>query len=561
MPASDRALLKLVDVHKNFGGVSAVDGVSLQIAPGSIAGLIGPNGAGKTTVINLITGQLTPDGGDILLDGVAIGGRRPDQIAAQGVARTFQNIRLYRGLTVVDNVIAGMHVHRARAGLAHLLPARRARPADAARLDEAHRLLSLVGLDPVKSGGRLGGTLSYGDQRRLEIARALALRPRLLLLDEPAAGMNPDEKDQMRSLLQRLRTEGLTTLLIDHDTRLVLGVCHDVTVLNFGRRIAGGPPAQIASDPEVITAYLGTGRTGATTVPTGPAPIGPAPISTASTGPAVTRPAPPGGPGRAAPARSKRIGGPPQPGTDRPDQRQAPGEPLLSVEHLAVNYGVIEAVTDVSLEVAEGEIVALIGANGAGKSTILNTLSGLLRVRNGQARFGSLDLASAKPQAIVRAGLVQVPEGREILTRLSVEENLLLGGWTRNRAAAERAVAEMMAKFPILEQRRRLSAGQLSGGEQQLLAIARALIAQPRLLLLDEPSLGLAPQLAEEVFTLIEAIRGQGITVLLVEQNARRALELADRAYVIETGRVVLSGTGAELQHHPQVQQAYLGTA
>ena len=491
---------------------------------------------------------------------MAIGGRRPDQIAAQGVARTFQNIRLYRGLTVVDNVIAGMHVHRARAGVAHLVPARRARPADAARLEEAHRLLSLVGLDPVKSAGRLGGTLSYGDQRRLEIARALALRPRLLLLDEPAAGMNPDEKDQMRSLLQRLGAEGLTTLLIDHDTRLVLGVCHDVTVLNFGRRIAGGPPAQIASDPEVITAYLGTGRTGATKVPTGPVPIGADPVSPVPASPAANSPAA-AGPTRPDRARSKRMGGPSQPGTDRPAQRRAPGEPLLSVEHLAVNYGVIEAVTDVSLEVAEGEIVALIGANGAGKSTILNTLSGLLRPRSGRARFASLDLASAKPQAIVAAGLVQVPEGREILTRLSVEENLLLGGWTRDRVAAERAVAEMMAKFPILEQRRRLPAGQLSGGEQQLLAIARALIAQPRLLLLDEPSLGLAPQLAEEVFTLIEAIRGQGITVLLVEQNARRALELADRAYVIETGRVVLSGTGAQLQHHPQVQQAYLGTA
>ncbi|MDP9073675.1 MAG: ABC transporter ATP-binding protein [Actinomycetota bacterium] len=233
---------------------------------------------------------------------------------------------------------------------------------------------------------------------------------------------------------------------------------------------------------------------------------------------------------------------------------------MLVAEHLAVNYGVIEAVADVSLEVAEGEIVALIGANGAGKSTILNTLSGLLRPRHGQARFATLDLTTAKPQAIVRAGLVQVPEGREILARLSVEENLLLGGWTRDRGETERAVAEMMEKFPILGQRRRLAAGQLSGGEQQLLAIARALIARPRLLLLDEPSLGLAPQLVEEVFTLIESIRGEGITVLLVEQNARRALELADRAYVIETGRVVFSGTGRQLGHDPQVQQAYLGT-
>ncbi|HEX3541942.1 MAG TPA: ABC transporter ATP-binding protein, partial [Acidimicrobiales bacterium] len=229
---------------------------------------------------------------------------------------------------------------------------------------------------------------------------------------------------------------------------------------------------------------------------------------------------------------------------------------------LAVSYGAVEAVTDVSLTVARGEIVTLIGANGAGKSTVLNTLSGLLRPRRGAARLGDLDLATAPPPRIVRAGLVQVPEGREILGRLTVEENLQLGGWARpDRAAAAAAVAEMMDRFPILGQRRRLAAGQLSGGEQQQLAIARALVAGPRVLLLDEPSLGLAPQLAEEVFAMISTIRDSGITVLLVEQNARRALELADRAYVVESGRVVLTGTGRALRDDPVVRQAYLGSA
>ena len=513
MSSDGPPLLELRDVRKHFGGVGAVDGVSLAVRAGSIAGLIGPNGAGKTTVVNLVTGQLAPDSGQIVLDGIDIGGRRPHQIAALGVARTFQNIRLYRGLTVMDNVMAGMHVHRRSDGAGRLLPSRRPRPPDAARQAEARRLLDLVGLDPT-AADRLSGTLSYGDQRRLEIARALALRPRLLLLDEPAAGMNPGEKAQMRQLLGRLNADGLTVVLIDHDTKLVLGVCDHVTVLNFGRRIAGGPPAEVAADEAVVTAYLGPERE-----------LG-------------------SGARSAVPAGRKTNGG-----------------PVLVVEHLAVSYGVIEAVSDVSLEVAAGEIVALIGANGAGKSTVLNTLSGLLRPRRGAARFGDLDLASARPQQIVRAGLVHVPEGREILTRLTVEENLLLGGWTRPGSDAVRAsVEEMMGKFPILGERRRLAAGQLSGGEQQVLAIARALIAAPRFLLLDEPSLGLAPQLADEVFSLIEQIRGAGITVLLVEQNARRALELADRAYVIETGRVVLSGTGRDLRRHPQVQHAYLGT-
>ncbi|MGH9127315.1 MAG: ABC transporter ATP-binding protein, partial [Acidimicrobiales bacterium] len=201
-------------------------------------------------------------------------------------------------------------------------------------------------------------------------------------------------------------------------------------------------------------------------------------------------------------------------------------------------------------------------ANGAGKSTVLNTLSGLLHPRSGTAVLGDLDLGRARSDAIVRAGLVQIPEGREILARLTVEENLQLGAWSRpDRNQLGPAVEKIFTRFPILGERRRLPAGQLSGGEQQMLAIARGLLAQPKLLLLDEPSLGLAPRAVEQVFALIASIREQGITVLLVEQNARRALELADRAYVIENGRTVLSGTGIELQNNPSVRRAYLGTA
>jgi ABC-type branched-subunit amino acid transport system ATPase component len=528
--------LELRDVHKRFGGVKAVDSVSLSVAEGAITGLIGPNGAGKTTVVNLVGGQLQPDRGDILLDGEVLTGLRAHQVAARGVARTFQNIRLYRTLSVLDNVLAGMHRRRQRDGWAQLIPSRAPRSADRARQAAAFGLLSQVGLEPDKVAERPAGTLAYGDQRRLEIARALALQPRLLLLDEPAAGLNPQEKSQLAALLGQLRNQGLTMVLIDHDAKLVLGVCDNVTVLNFGRRIAGGPPDQVAVDEAVVSAYLG-------------------PSAAEGTAPAEAAEGAVVGP--VDPARTVE----PAP-TPRPHLAAAHGDgsPWLVVEHLAVSYGPVEAVSDVSLHVAEGEIVTLIGANGAGKSTVLNTLSGLLRPRRGHARLGQLDLTSARPRAIVAAGLVQVPEGREILTRLSVEENLLLGGWVRDdRAAVAAAVEDMMDRFPILGQRRRLAAGQLSGGEQQQLAIARALVARPRVLLLDEPSLGLAPQLAEEVFRLISTIRDDGVTVLLVEQNARRALDLADRAYVLETGRVVLSGPAGELQNHPLVRQAYLG--
>jgi branched-chain amino acid transport system ATP-binding protein len=239
---------------------------------------------------------------------------------------------------------------------------------------------------------------------------------------------------------------------------------------------------------------------------------------------------------------------------------QQPTDSILQVRDLEVSYGAIQAVRKLSFAIGKGEIVALIGANGAGKSTILNTLSGIVRPLAGDARFEGLDLTTAAPERIVRQGLVQVPEGREILARLTVRENLDLGAWVRrDRSAVQREIDGLMKQFPILRERQHLPAGQLSGGEQQILAIARGLLAHPRLLLLDEPSLGLAPQMVDTVFEVIQRIHGEGVTILLVEQNALRALEIADRAYVVETGRILLSGTGAALRRNPDVQKAYLG--
>jgi len=233
---------------------------------------------------------------------------------------------------------------------------------------------------------------------------------------------------------------------------------------------------------------------------------------------------------------------------------------LLEVERLAVSYGAVEAVRDASLAVEEGEIVAVIGANGAGKTTLLSCLSGLVRPRAGRAAFLGRDLAVLRPREIVGAGLVQVPEGREVFARMTVRENLDLGAWRRrDRAGVARQVEDLLARFPILERRRDELAGNLSGGEQQVLALARGLLAEPRLLLLDEPSLGLAPRLVDQVFDLVEAVRTERTSILLVEQNALQALARADRAYVMESGRTTLTGTGRELLGHPEVRLAYLG--
>ncbi len=233
-------------------------------------------------------------------------------------------------------------------------------------------------------------------------------------------------------------------------------------------------------------------------------------------------------------------------------------EPILSVEGLQVNYGRVEAVRNVSFEVAAGSLVTLVGANGAGKTSVLNAVSGLLRARSGVIRFKGEDITKWPAHRLVKAGLVQVPEGREVLGTLTVAENLSLGGWHRG-STLHKNVAEVYERFPVLFERRKLHAGALSGGEQQMLSIARALIAEPEILLLDEPSMGLAPLIVDEVFAVIDQIRQTGTTVVLVEQNARRALAAADYGYVLETGEVTHSGPAHELLADEKVIEAYLG--
>ena len=229
---------------------------------------------------------------------------------------------------------------------------------------------------------------------------------------------------------------------------------------------------------------------------------------------------------------------------------------LLGLDRVSVAYGKRRALDGVSLTVAAGEIVTLLGANGSGKSTTLRAISGLVRPATGRVVFDGRDITRAAPDAIVAAGVGHVPEGREIFPEFTVRENLLVGGHTAPRAAVTEGTERAFALFPVLGQRARQLAGTLSGGEQQMLAIARALMARPRLLLLDEPSLGLAPRLTREIFRVIERINRDGVTILLVEQNVRLALDVADRGYVLNTGRLELSGLASELKEGASVEEA-----
>ena len=233
---------------------------------------------------------------------------------------------------------------------------------------------------------------------------------------------------------------------------------------------------------------------------------------------------------------------------------------MLKVDNLSVHYGVIQAVKEVSFEVNEGEVVSLIGANGAGKTSILRTISGLVRPSSGTIQFLGKDIHKAPARKIMASGLSQVPEGRHVFPGLTVLENLEMGAFLRyNREENQQNLKKVFSSFPRLEERKNQDAATLSGGEQQMLAMGRALMSQPQLLLLDEPSMGLAPIFIQEIFDIIEDIKKQGTTVLLIEQNANKALSIADRGYVLETGKLVLSGTGQELLASDEVRKAYLG--
>ena len=502
------ALLEVRQVSKRFAGLQALRDVSFDVSTGEVLALIGPNGAGKTTLLNVVCGSLSPTSGAVVLRGHAVSGRPAHAVGAAGIARTFQSLELFRRLTVRENVMSG-GVARTDVGIvASLLGLPAVRRQRARLRSEADECLELVGLDHRADEGAAG--LPAGQQRLLAIARALATGGDVLVLDEPGAGLNQTEKAHLADVIARLPARGKTVVFVEHDMTLVGRLADRVVVLNHGEKIAEGTPGEIRADPRVVEAYLGIKTDG---VP-------------------ATRP----GPSAAA--------------------------PLLRVRGVDVVYDGLRALHDVSLDVHPGEIVALVGANGAGKTTLLKAVARVVPVPRGTITFDGTDLASLAPQDVVRRGISMVPEGRELFGSLTVWDNLVLGRYAKGRAwraDVDRLTGEIFALFPVLARRRRQRAGTLSGGEGQMLAIARALMSSPRVLMLDEPSLGLAPQVVAEIMERLARLRERGLTIVLVEQNARAALELADRGYVLEVGRIATTGRGADLLADPEIANAYLG--
>jgi ABC-type branched-subunit amino acid transport system ATPase component len=472
--------LEVRGLVKRFGGLVAVKDIGFDIRPGEILGLIGPNGSGKSTVMKLIMGIERPNAGSVKLDGQELAGMKTHRIARSGIGIVFQHSRPLHRQTVLENIKLA------------LLPDSLMRLAADRSVDaRAREIAERVGLGGVIH--RQPATLPFADLRRMEMAKAVARDPKVVLVDEPFAGLTAAEVHVFAGIIDGFRQEGRAVLLVDHNVKSVSALVDRVFAMYLGERIAEGSAEEVMRDETVRRVYLG-GK-----------------IETHA----------------------------------RPEATFRSGTPLLDVRDLDVLYGKAQAVQKVSMHVHEGEFVSVIGLNGAGKTTLFNAISGLVPYA-GAIRWDGADLRGRTPASIARGGIVQCPESRELFGDMSVRENLDLGGQHLAAAARKKQLDWLFELFPILQSRQGQAARTLSGGEQQMLAIARALMMEPKLLILDEPTLGLAPVILDLLSKALTRLRETTpITMLLGEQNVTFALPHADRVYVLEHARIVWEGDPA----------------
>jgi branched-chain amino acid transport system ATP-binding protein len=492
---ADEPLVEVIGLSKSFGGVHAVQGVDFKLDRGEVLGVIGPNGAGKSTTIAMLSGALAADEGVVRIGGEDATSASAADRARMGIGRTHQIPQPFEQMTVIENLLVAAYF----GGRRHSRVEAR---------EECSAILERTGLLPQAEAR--ASDLTLLQLKRLELARALALRPRVLLLDEIGAGLVESEVGELIALIAELRKEVEAILVVEHVVDMIRACCDRVIVLDRGTLLAGGTPEEVYADPKVIAAYLGTRH------------------------------------GEATPLR-------------RSPSPEAAAEPLLVLDDVSARYGHHRALQGVSLEARPGEVIGLLGVNGAGKTTTARVVSGMLKASDGEIHFAGRRIDGRPAHDVTRAGLAHCMEGRRIFADLSVEENLLLAAGTGPKSERAERVEEAYELFDILAEKRDDSGATLSGGQQQMLAIARALVARPRLAIFDEISQGLAPVAVDRLYEALRELNSRGVTLIVIEQDVERGLALADRVYVLVKGRVALMGEPAEIRDDPRLQELYVG--
>ena len=517
-------LLQAHGLVKRYGGLVAIDHVDIELRAGTITGVIGPNGAGKSTLIGLIGGAVVPSAGSIKLVGRDVARLPASERARAGIGRTYQIPRPFLDMSVEENLEVAQY---------SIAPFIRA----AAARDEREALLARTGLADV--AGLTARALPLLRRKRLEVARALALKPRVVLLDEVGAGLVDSEITELIRLIHSILDAGTAILIVEHVIRVVRECCSRTMVLNFGKPLIEGPTADILGNDQVAAVYLGTGGTRETQ-------------AAGALAPATDRAIHVG----AAEAETKVLAP-----LIAPAPAEAASAPALQLAGICAGYGQARVLQGVDLTAQSGHAIAILGANGAGKTTLARTISGVIAPTAGALLIDGQDVSGRPPHQIAALGVAHCMEGRRIFSTLSVQENLLISARGTDAPTARSRLEAVYDLFPILAERRNHGGTSMSGGQQQMLAIGRALMARPKLVIFDEISLGLAPIVMDKLYDALALLKRARMTLIVIEQDVDRALALADHAYVLEHGMIALSGTPRQIADDPRLRHVYIGAA